>query len=108
MEAFSRALRSARDELAASRVPGAEALDKARKDLLKVVTASPLGPHLPLLQRFLRAAAVELVAACAAAGANSQILKDLFERHAKAFEDARLETERVLAAGPERFWEETV
>jgi hypothetical protein len=108
VEAFGRMLQSACAEVAVGRVPSAEALDKARKELLKVVTASALGPHLPLLQRFLRAGAVELVAAAAAVGANSQMLKDLFQRQAEVFEEAREETRRVLDADPGRFWEETV
>jgi Ca-activated chloride channel family protein len=108
LDAFSRALQTARDQIAAGRVPSTAALDEARRDLLKVVTASALGPHLVLLQRFLRASAVELVAAAAAPVAAPAALRELFERHARAFEEALAETRRVLDVEPERFWEETV
>lgn len=114
LAALVQAVADARTALAAGRVPPADALEKARANLLKALAASDLGQRLPALQRFLRAAAVELVAALRTPGIAAAALTPLFERHAKALDDARREAEPQLSGkggGPGaggNFWEGSV
>lgn len=86
LEAFARALAEAKS---------ADELEKARTELLSELTAS--GIEAPALQRFLRSAAVELVAALRAGGADA-----LLAKHRPAFEAARREIEGTP------FWQKTI
>ncbi len=114
LETFAAALMAARALIAAGQVPPAEALEKARAALLKALAGSEAGQRVPLLQRFLRLPAVELVAALGTPGATAAGLRALFERHEKIFVAARAETEAALRGGAaagakeEPFWEATV
>lgn len=82
IEAFAKVLKSN---------PTADQLEKARRALLDAIAGQPR----PALQKFLRTAAVELVAALRAGGD----VRDLFARHLRAFDEARKEKE---------FWLESV
>jgi hypothetical protein len=112
LSAFADALAGARRELEAGRVPPATPLDVARKALLERLAASDLGTELPALQRFLRSAAVEIVAALAAPGVTAAQALEVFDRHARAFEEARAEARAKLGsappADPGAFWEGSV
>ena len=93
---------------AAKQSGGAEPLEKARLELLKALSeALAIATAVPLLQAFLRAAAVELVAALKSGGAAA------FDRHAAALQAALLEARGPLdapsgkaAAGS--FWEASI
>jgi Ca-activated chloride channel family protein len=81
----------------------AEPLEQARKDLLDALNASfELAATVPLLQRFLRGALVELIAALKAGSPG-----DLFDRHAPALEAARAEV-RGEKPSAGRFWEASI
>ncbi len=113
IEAFAKAFESAGAEVDAGRVPPADPLEKARKALLDALAATDLGLAVPKLQRFLRSAAVEVVAALSTPGAGADALRPLLARHAAALADARKEAAAALgaAAGGPRggaFWEGTV
>ena len=103
---------SARVELAAGRLPQPEPLERARAALLNSLAASSLGVELPLLQKFLRSAAVELVAALGSATATAASLVPVFDRHAAALVEARDQARIPLGAAtraaPGSFWEATI
>jgi hypothetical protein len=60
---LDRLLESAYKDIKAKRVPDLDKIEAARTDLLKVLAASSLATRLPLLQKFLRATVLELIAA---------------------------------------------
>ncbi|HYS10009.1 MAG TPA: VIT domain-containing protein [Myxococcales bacterium] len=86
----------------------ADALERARRDLLEALEESlPIATEVPLLQAFLRGAAVEIVAALRAGPPDAA----LFARHAPALERARDEALAVLgsAGAPAgSFWESSI
>jgi Ca-activated chloride channel family protein len=104
-KAFARAVDALRKALDVARaaaeegvVPSADPIEKARKALLKELAGSPLGARLGALQKLLRGALLELVAALRARAPAASLLP-LFDRCAKGLEEA--------AAEP-RFWEQSV
>jgi len=102
LEAFLRAFAEAKAGKA-----GAADLERARADLLQALSGSlTLATALPRLQAFLRGAAVELVAALGAGGADAA----LFARHGKLLEAARDEARSVLdgPAPSGSFWEASI
>jgi Ca-activated chloride channel homolog len=112
LEAFAKALAAARAESRSGRIPQTDVLEEARAALVQVLASSPLAPDVPLLQRFLRQSALELVAACRTEGATAAGLHEMFEHHAKLFESALKEADAALAGQRGRrwwaFWEKTV
>ncbi|MEW6730698.1 MAG: VIT domain-containing protein [Acidobacteriota bacterium] len=112
---FEKALKTAEAEINAGRVPTAAAIEKARVALLKAIAESDLATQLPTLQRFLRTAAVELVAALETEGITTVTLQPIIERHKKAFEQARKEIEAQLGnsnsntpGNDSSFWESSI
>ena len=113
LDRFLKAVEACRTALAAGKIPDGRSLEKARAELLKSLSASPLGPELGKLQRFLRTEAVELVAALGASDAEVRSAAALFDHHAKALEEAVQEAKpRLGAAAPKKpggkFWEKSV
>jgi len=102
LEAFLRAFTAAKGG------GGADALERARRNLLKALEESlAIATAVPLLQAFLRGAAVELVAALGAGAPDPA----LFARHTPALERARDEARAVLdgAGAPAgSFWESSI
>lgn len=113
LEALLKAVAEARAQLARGATPPPDALEKARTALLQALARSAIASELPLLQKFLRASAVELVAALAA-GPGSALgpLVALFARHAAALVAAREEVRAALGhrgkPAPDSFWEATI
>jgi hypothetical protein len=103
LEAFLAAWTAAK-----SGASGADALDAARVGLLRALAdALPIATAVPLLQAFLRSAALEVVAALRSGAAD----RALFERHGRALERARDEARALLAGGApagESFWEASI
>ena len=85
-----------------------DALERARRELLRALGETlAIASAVPLLQAFLRGAAVEIVAALAAGAARPA----LFARHARALEQARDEARAILggASAPAgSFWESSI
>jgi len=83
-------------------------LSEARAELLQALAeALAIATAVPLLQAFLRSAAVELIAALEAGAADAS----LFDRHAPALQLARDEAKVVLANGKPpagSFWEASI
>ncbi len=111
LQALVDAFAAARKELAAGRVPSATGFEQARQAVMNALATVSVATELPLLQRFLRAAAVELTAALGALGTSAPALAPLFERHAKALDEALREA-GLRFGGPApsagAFWESTV
>ena len=96
VEKLSAAMEAVQLDLAAGKKPVAAAVEMARNELLALLGKFAGVARLPLLQRFLRTAGAELVAALKA-GASPPLVA----RHAKAFAQAKAEAEAALgpAAG---------
>lgn len=111
IEDLARALRETRTELAAGRKPAPDAIERTRAQLVKVLGRSEIGTRMPAMQRFLRSAAVEIVAALGS-GMPTAALLELLDRHGKTFEEARKEASDQIRAAPTSekgaFWESTV
>ena len=103
LEAFLRAFTAAKAGAA-----GAAELERARVDLLRALGESlAIATAVPLLQAFLRGAAVELAAALAAGASDPA----LFARHARALDEAREQVRTALGAAnapPGSFWETSI
>jgi hypothetical protein len=103
LEAFLKAFVAVRDGRG-----GALELEQARVDLLRALGESlPIATAVPLLQAYLRAAAVDLVAAVAAGGADPA----LYARHAPMLEAALNQARGALgeAGAPAgSFWEASI
>src|SRR5207253_4453279 len=101
-EAFLRAFAAAKAGAAAAQ------LEQARIELLRALGESlAIATAVPLLQAFLRGAAVELVAALTASAADSA----LFARHARALDEAREQARAALGAANApagSFWESSI
>jgi hypothetical protein len=107
LEAFLRAFSAAKSGTGKDGDRARE-LEQARIALLRALGASlAIATAVPLLQAFLRGAAVELVASLSAGAADATIL----ERHARALEAARNEARPVLGdagGGAGNFWEASI
>jgi hypothetical protein len=104
LEALRKALREARAELENGTIPSADRIEKARKAMQKELATSALGVRLGALQRFLRSALLELVAALGLPGVTGAQVRGLLDRCEKELEES-------LQAGTEaedRFWEAMV
>jgi hypothetical protein len=101
LDALAKAYAAARAEVKAGRVPKADGLEQARKELMKALAASVVGQQLGKLQKFLRSALMEIVAALGTAGATASSIAPLFERHAEALAEAAKELKTP-------FWEGSI
>lgn len=96
--------------------PLAAVLEQLRQRLLQMLAPIDLGLELPLIQRFLRANAIELIASLSSTGQVSSSLRSTWMAHRQTFHAARLEAEGVLhnstravqpgATGA--FWEDSI
>ncbi len=118
MEALEKAIQDAIEELKAHRLPKPEALEEARNGVMKVLAGFDRSSDLPALQKFLRTAAMELIAAVRTPGVTADSLVPLFEKHLAAFRQAVLEARNTGAlngsggmkkgAKEEPFWESSI
>ncbi len=100
LDALVKAFAKAHAEVKAGRVPKADDLDKARTELMKALAASVVGQQLGKLQRFVRSALMEILAAMKA-GASAASLAPLFDKHAPLLDEAKRELHTP-------FWEGSV
>lgn len=110
---LEKAIAEALEELKAGRLPIADPLDVARSAVLDALAKSDRSSDLPALQKFIRTAAMELIAALKAPGATADSLVTLFEKHLAAFRSVVLEiisvgggTKKVVKDEP--FWESSI
>ena len=108
------ALTNAMDELKKGRLPDAGKLEAVRKDVLTYLSSVEAGTYLPLLQKFLRGAMVELVNSLEQKDVTATALQPLWERYLTTFAQARAEATTRLANGGTssdgtgNFWESSV
>jgi Ca-activated chloride channel homolog len=112
-EIFEKALKDAYQEIKAGRLPSSAALEKARKALLSALAHSDQAEGVPLLQKFLRVSATELVAALDDKNASVSSLAAFFEGPWSAFEEVRKEFSGLSSAsGADNrnnpFWEGSI
>lgn len=114
IDSFVGVFQKAFEEINSGKMPEAGALEKARKALMKVLSEDEFGTRVPLLQRFLRGQAVELIASLKVKGADAGQLKPMWERHMKALKQALEEASNELTGsgradrGDRPFWELSV
>ncbi|MEW6730696.1 MAG: VIT domain-containing protein [Acidobacteriota bacterium] len=111
--ALTEALKDAWAEIEAGRVPLANKLEEARNMLLKAINESEYGTELPILQRFLRASAVELITALQTTGATVVNLRPLFEQHMKIYSEVQTEiapyiVDQIGLDDTNPFWESSI
>jgi Ca-activated chloride channel homolog len=112
-EAFEKALRDILEEMRAGKLPSPTGLEKARKALLDALAQSDGADGVPLLQKFLRLSAIELVAALNDKTSSPSELLPLFEGHWMAFEEAGREFSGSASSagstpGSASFWEGSI
>ena len=106
LEALLKAWADAKASIDAGKWPKSDAIEKARKALLKALASGVLGQKLAKLQAFLRSGLVEIMAALATPGA---ALKPLFEKHGDALDEAWKEFEDAVGVKRDgKFWEASV
>ncbi|MGV8119517.1 MAG: VIT domain-containing protein [Candidatus Xenobiia bacterium LiM19] len=114
VKALEKAIQDALDELKAHRLPKVEALEEARNNVMKVLAESDRSSDVPALQKFIRTAAVELIAALRTPGIAPDSLIPLFEKHLAAFRQAVQEVISVGGGGAKKgvkdepFWESSI
>lgn len=114
VEVLEKAIHDALDELRAHRLPKVEALEEARNDVMKVLVESDRSSDVPALQKFIRTAAVELIASLRTPGIAPDSLIPLFEKHLAAFRSVVQEVISVGGGGAKKgakdepFWESSI
>jgi Ca-activated chloride channel family protein len=112
LEALVKAFAQAHAELKAGRLPPSAPLKEARMRMMEALNlALEVAAMLSPLQRFLRSAAVDLIAALSAEGATAPSVDPLFEKHAHELELARDQARAVLTGGKPpagSFWEASI
>ncbi|HVE38976.1 MAG TPA: VIT domain-containing protein [Planctomycetota bacterium] len=101
--ALRKALKAAKAELEKGKVPSPKAIDQARKALIQELAGSPLGTTLGALQRLLRSALLELVAAMGAKGATTSVLLPALEAALKSLGESAPAGEASA-----KFWEKMI
>lgn len=108
LDALRKAIEAALADLKAGKRPSADKLDEARKAVVKALAALDDASRLTLLQRFMRTAALELVAALAATEVEASSLVGLFEGHIATLAAAETETRQIVGQPPQDFWESSI
>jgi len=78
---LEKVIAEALEELKAGRLPMADPLDEARNAVLGALAGSDRSSDVPALQKFIRTAAMELIAALRTPGVQTGSLVPLFEKH---------------------------
>lgn len=113
IEAFNQAFLQV-DSMSAKPVP--EVLEQLRQRLLQMLAPLQIGSELPVLQRFLRANAMDLIACLRDNHLDSVALKMSWSIHNQAFQDAKREADHKIGSfaipvnQPQKgtFWEDSV
>jgi hypothetical protein len=96
LEHFEKTLLECFQKIQAGEMPDADALEKARTDLIAVLAKSPIASSVPLLQKYLRSDLIKLIAAIGGADAVNKQLKTLAAAQQENFESLRSEITGVL------------
>ena len=103
-EILDELLRQAYEDIKADKVPDGDKIEKARTALLEALAASSIAAQLPLLQKFLRATLVQLIAASGAQQATPQ-LKELGRLHEESWKQVQSECTDIFNQKTKPFWE---
>lgn len=102
---FIEEFRAVQSAIHSGHVPSADNLEKARLEVVKALSTAPVGTELAGLQKLLKGAIVELIAALRTPGISVAVLQSILERHKKEFEKSFHEIESPKNAP---FWESTI
>ncbi len=102
---FIQEFRAVESAIHSGHVPSADKLEKTRLEVMKVLSATPVGTELAALQKLLKGAIVELIAALQTPGISANTLQSILDRHKKEFEKSFHEIESPQS---EHFWESTI
>lgn len=107
---LDRLLEQAYKDIKARRVPDLDKIEAARTDLLNVLAASSLATQLPLLQKFLRATVLELIAASwgDASSARKVTLGQVMQLgrlQEESWQEVKKETTAIFYELKKPFWE---
>lgn len=109
---FTELLTAAFEAVKSGQVPDCTELEKFRKQLLTTLNQTTVGTQLPLLQKFLRGAAVELVQSVQQKNVTAAGVQPIWERHMQAFERAQADATTQLsthgAGSGDTFWEASI
>lgn len=112
---LEKVIAEALEELKAGRLPMADPLDAARNNVLGALAGSDRSSDVPALQKFIRTAAMELIAALRTPGVQPGSLVPLFEKHLDALRKAIREAGDAGAldggkkgAKDDPFWESSI
>jgi hypothetical protein len=93
------------EQIKTGTVPDADKIDKARTALLDALAASNIAHHMPLLQKFLRATLVQLIAATSGFTNVSAQLQELGRLQEETWKNVQLEVNPILHSKKKPFWE---
>ena len=93
------------NQIKANTVPDADKIDRARTALLDALATSNIAHHMPLLQKFLRATLVQLIAATSGFTNVSAQLQELGRLQEETWKNVQLEVNPILHSKKQPFWE---
>lgn len=105
LKEFIQEFRAVQSAIHSGHVPSADKLEKTRLEVMKALSSTPAGVELAALQKLLKGAIVELIAALRTPGISVATLQSILERHKKDFEKSFHEIESPQSAP---FWESTI
>jgi hypothetical protein len=104
-ESLDKLLQEAYKDIKANIVPDADKIEKARTALLDALSSSSFAAQLPLLQKFLRATLVQLIAASSGAQQVTAQLKEVGRLHEESWKQVQTECAAILNQKKRPFWE---
>lgn len=96
------------NEVNAGSLPDARKLESIRTKLVQGLAPLELGLELPLLQRFLRTSAIELISTVNDRTITMPALKAFWQSKQPEFNEIRQETENLLSGKEPAFWDSSV
>jgi Ca-activated chloride channel family protein len=105
LKEFIEEFRAVQSAIHSGRIPSADKLEKTRLELMKALSSAPVLTEMGALQKLLRGAIVELIAALRTPGISLTTLQSILERHKKEFEKSFYEIDSPQNTP---FWESTI
>jgi len=102
---FIQEFRAVQSSIHAGHVPSADNLEKTRLEVMKALSIAAVGTKLAMLQKLLKGAIVELIAALRTPGISAATLQSILERYKNEFEKSFHEIE---SGQSEHFWEKMI
>lgn len=102
---FIQEFRAVQSAIHSGNIPSADNLEKTRLEVMKELSTAPVGPGLTALQKLLKSAIVELIAALRTPGISVAALQSILERHKEEFEKS---FDEIESKQNEHFWESTI